>query len=467
MVGAIRLPQFEQRSFVVSLPAALKSVTNDQRVQGRLCELDPARPDTCQMKDVNDICQGVINGMALHHGSVEKLLVDRPVTLRAQLRKHMIFWKAADRLWLTKAVEDWLFALPYNRALGESHREKVSAISGLLSTANMRPSALVQANDQTDPDKMEEEIIDFILTHCPLSSQYGQYERERPQWALLSGRTRELWGILGIYPTKCDLSSASGVSSESACAGTSNKEACRQVGCCYWTEKSGDGTTGICRPTYNNTLCYGAGTLGSTSDQAAKTWLHDNYKNIFYKHECRRNLTLGVNSPLRLERGARLKWHELGPLRQEAAAELGFDEQSWNDETTVDQPLYDSNLVLKLENYLIVSEPYFFFQVMSALLLGWASISEVRSFVVSVVLALDWASSWKLFFLLVLLSFFSYVFVPVVVVFVSWLVIMESGSIMGVIKDTIAMMFLLELNNLLMFTFSPDSARWKVMVSVR
>ena len=133
----------------------------------------------------------------------------------------------------------------------------------------------------------------------------------------------------------------------------------------------------------------------------------------------------------------------------------------------MDQPLYDSNLVLKLENYLIVSEPYFFFQVMSALLLGWASISEVRSFVVSVVLALDWASSWKLFFLLVLLSFFSYVFVPVVVVFVSWLVIMESGSIMGVIKDTIAMMFLLELNNLLMFTFSPDSGRWKVMVSVR
>jgi hypothetical protein len=44
---------------------------------------------------------------------------------------------------------------------------------------------------------------------------------------------------------------------------------------------------------------------------------------------------------------------------------------------------------------------------------------------------------------------------------------MESGSIMGVIKDTIAMMFLLELNNLLMFTFSPDSGRWKVMVSVR
>ena len=121
MVGAIRLPQFEQRSFVVSLPAALKSVTNDQRVQGRLCELDPARPDTCQMKDVNDICQGVINGMALHHGSVEKLLVDRPVTLRAQLRKHMIFWKAADRLWLTKAVEDWLFALPYNSLPSKAH----------------------------------------------------------------------------------------------------------------------------------------------------------------------------------------------------------------------------------------------------------------------------------------------------------------------------------------------------------
>jgi len=51
------------------------------------------------------------------------------------------------------------------------------------------------------------------------------------------------------------------------------------------------------------------------------------------------------------------------------------------------------------------------------------------------------------------------------VVFVSWLVIFESGNIMTVLKDTLALMFLLELNNLLMWTYSPDSNRWKVKVS--
>jgi hypothetical protein len=87
--------------------------------------------------------------------------------------------------------------------------------------------------------------------------------------------------------------------------------------------------------------------------------------------------------------------------------------------------------------------------------------------VVSVVLALDLSSTWSVFFLLLLMSFFTYVFVPVVVLFISWMVIMESESFMDLIKDTIAMIFLLELNNLLLFTLSPDSQRWKVFVSKR
>ena len=462
-MGAVRLPQFEQASFVVSLPAALKSVTNAERVQGRWCELDSTRPGTCQMKDMADICQGVISGLAEHVGSLEKVLAENPrdlvVKKRADLRKHLIFWKAADRLWLTKAVEDWLFALPYNRPLGETHRERVSS----LSTSNMRPSALVRANDQVDPDKMEEEIIDFILTRCPMSADYysGKYTRNPPQWATLSAHARGLWGILGIYATKCD----SSISSASACAGLTTTEECRQMGCCYWTKVPGN-KQGGCRPTYNNTLCYGPGTV-SSNISAGKTWLQDNYKNIFYEHHCRRNLTLGVNSSLYAERGARLLWRELGPVRQKAAVELGFDEHLWNDPKTVDVPIYVSNLVLKFENYLTMSKDFLYFQIIFALILGWASIGEVRSFVVSVVLALDLSSNWSVFFLLLLMSFFTYVFVPVVVLFISWMVILESGSFMDLIKDTIAMIFLLELNNLLLFTFSPSSQRWNVSVSRR
>jgi len=72
--------------------------------------------------------------------------------------------------------------------------------------------------------------------------------------------------------------------------------------------------------------------------------------------------------------------------------------------------------------------------MLSGLLLGWSSIGEVRSFVVSVVLAWHWSTSLALFMFLSLVSFFCYVVVPVVVVFVSWLVIFESGSFLDVIK---------------------------------
>ncbi len=55
----------------------------------------------------------------------------------------------------------------------------------------------------------------------------------------------------------------------------------------------------------------------------------------------------------------------------------------------------------------------------------------MRSFVISVVIAWHWSGTVTLFVFIAGLAFFSYVFVPVVVVFVSWLVILESGNILG------------------------------------
>ena len=57
--------------------------------------------------------------------------------------------------------------------------------------------------------------------------------------------------------------------------------------------------------------------------------------------------------------------------------------------------------------------------------------SQVRSFVISVIIAWHWSGTMILFVSIAGLAFFSYVFVPVVVVFVSWLVILESGDILG------------------------------------
>ena len=106
MVGAIRLYEFEKSSFVVSLPVALDSVTNAERISQRQCKPDPVHLDVCRLHDITDMCQGIINGLALQsdYGSIDKVLSAQPWNKRADIRKHLLFWKAADRLWYAAAV---------------------------------------------------------------------------------------------------------------------------------------------------------------------------------------------------------------------------------------------------------------------------------------------------------------------------------------------------------------------------
>ena len=46
------------------------------------------------------MCQGVISALAseTRYASIEKVLAEEPINTRADLRKRLIFWKAADRL---------------------------------------------------------------------------------------------------------------------------------------------------------------------------------------------------------------------------------------------------------------------------------------------------------------------------------------------------------------------------------
>ncbi len=51
---------------------------------------------------------------------------------------------------------------------------------------------------------------------------------------------------------------------------------------------------------------------------------------------------------------------------------------SWNDPEAIDTPIFDSHLVLKIENYLEgPSAIFFYFQILCALVVGWCSMSEV------------------------------------------------------------------------------------------
>ena len=54
------------------------------------------------------------------------------------------------------------------------------------------------------------------------------------------------------------------------------------------------------------------------------------------------------------------------------------------------------------------------------------------------------------FALIAVLSFLIYCLVPICVVFASWIVIVESGSILGAVVDTVALLFLLDINNILL-----------------
>jgi len=62
------------------------------------------------------------------------------------------------------------------------------------------------------------------------------------------------------------------------------------------------------------------------------------------------------------------------------------------------------------------------------------------------------------------LSVISYVVIPVLVIEVSILLILESANTLDVIKDTLALLFLLEINNLLQIRSTPSAGKWTINI---
>jgi len=63
-----------------------------------------------------------------------------------------------------------------------------------------------------------------------------------------------------------------------------------------------------------------------------------------------------------------------------------------------------------------------------------------------------------------LLSTLSYIVIPVLVIEVSLLLILESANILDVIKDTLALLFLLEINNFLQIRSTPSAGKWTMNI---
>jgi hypothetical protein len=188
-----------------------------------------------------------------------------------------------------------------------------------------------------------------------------------------------------------------------------------------------------------------------------------------------------------------------------AATNLGYDSDEWTRHSK--EPKRKSgppdNLVLDLENYL-EGEAYFssFFwtQVCCIVIMICVSMPEIRNVVLWAELLppacgpeIQWwnlCSYWRWYSWLFTCKEFlknskdvirtvvvrwgsmaiavgSYVVIPVLLVLVSLLLILESGSVLDVIKDTLSLLFLNDINNFLQVRNAPDGAKWTIKITAQ
>jgi hypothetical protein len=123
-----------------------------------------------------------------------------------------------------------------------------------------------------------------------------------------------------------------------------------------------------------------------------------------------------------------------------------------------------SVLQLELGNYLEPSKDFLFIQIVECVILVIVVFSEVRHFVVALMMPRFLHADWKHKVVITILAGFSYIVVPVFALMGSMLAILESGKELDVMKDAIALLFLIEVNNFLQIATTEHSPRWKFML---
>lgn len=83
-------------------------------------------------------------------------------------------------------------------SISHARVSRLGSLRVIMSLASFWILSVTQVDELKDPGAMQDRIYDFLLTRCPIGSQYGQYTRNRPIWQNLPAETRELWGLLGV-----------------------------------------------------------------------------------------------------------------------------------------------------------------------------------------------------------------------------------------------------------------------------
>ena len=156
-------------------------------------------------------------------------------------------------------------------------------------------------------------------------------------------------------------------------------------------------------------------------------------------------------------------WSDLTDELQKLAKQLGYDEPSW-DSPGAEKRILSGTLYLELENYLEPSPRFFFTQIVACVIMVVVVFSEVRHFVVAWMVARFLNADLKEKVVITLLAGFSYIAVPVFTLMGSMLVILESGKELDVMKDAMALLFLIEINNFLQIATTEHSPRWRIML---
>ena len=157
-------------------------------------------------------------------------------------------------------------------------------------------------------------------------------------------------------------------------------------------------------------------------------------------------------------RGARREWGDMPDAIVDAAVGLGYDQLLWDsDEAHLrDNFISDIRLVVGVDNYLEFKDIGFsLVQMTCTIIMVWTAIAEIQNFMLAIILIwhhldTEHRAQCLKFALIAVLSFLIYCLVPICVVFASWIVIVESGSILGAVVDTVALLFLLDINNILL-----------------
>ena len=168
-----------------------------------------------------------------------------------------------------------------------------------------------------------------------------------------------------------------------------------------------------------------------------------------------------------VDQSQRKLWTSLSSQQRQWATTLGYSSESWDDE---DAPLAaaQSGLVLTLSNYLAPNLGFAYVQNLSGIVLLVLVFFEMRHMQETVVICNILELSIRDKALAVSIAFFCYVAVPVVVLLTSFLVINESPTELDVVKDALALLFLLEVNNYMHIATHQDSApRWIISVPAK